>query len=541
MKLNEAIARTLKDAGARTAFGLIGDANMFVVDSFVRSCGGEFVAAANEAGAVLMALGHASVSGGVAVATVTHGPGLANTLGALIEGAKARLPVVVVAGDTTSKNKFHLQKVPQRELVVATGAGFEQANTPESACADLVSAFRRAAAERRPVVFNLPVDFQWLEVEYRPARLPTYRRSCSAEDSPDLDEAIGAIASARRPVVLAGHGVVATGASGAVLRLARRIEAPVMTTLRAKDLFRGDPLDLGVMGTAGRPEAVDVAMAADCIVAFGASLNGLTTSAGTLVRDKRVVLVNDDPEEIGRHMMPDVAVLGDCGSVAARMVHWLDEAEIAPSRFCAQDEVRAALAAIVAARPPAASGVGPLDLGTVLRSIDAMIGEERILVTDAGRFMGEAWNAFRVTDPRLFVLGCSFGAIGMGLGHAIGASRARPSLPTVMVTGDGGFMLGGLTEFNTAVRHGLDIVVIVCNDGGYGSEHIQFRDRGMDPSISLLDWPDFAPVADALGGTGVTVRGYCDLAAVGEALERRKGPVLIDIKLDPDAMPRPPY
>lgn len=541
MKVNEAIAQTLKEAGVRTAFGLIGDANMFIVDNFVRHCGGSFVAAANEAGSVLMALGYASVSGRVGVATVTHGPGLANTLAALIEGAKARLPIIVVAGDTTSKNKFHLQKVPQRELVVATGAGFEQAGTPESACEDLIAAFRRAEAERRPIVFNLPVDFQWLDVEHRPARLTTHRRSGSVRDSPDLDDAIGVIASARRPVVLAGHGAARTGAREAVLRLARRIDAPVMTTLRAKDLFYSDPLDLGVMGTAGYPEAIDIAMTADCIVAFGASLNGLTTSAGTLVRDKRVVLVNDDPAEIGRHITPDVAVLGDCASVAERMVHWLDEAEIAPSAFASQDDVRAAFSALASPWAPAAAGEGALDLGTVLRAIDAMIGAERILVTDAGRFMGEAWNAFHVADPRLFVLGCSFGAIGMGLGHAIGAAGAEPSLPTVMVTGDGGFMLGGLTEFNTAVRHRLDIVTIVCNDGSYGSEHIQFRDRGMDPSISLFDWPDLAPVADALGGRGVTVRALSDLAAVEAALKRRTGPVLVDIKLDPDAMPRPPY
>jgi thiamine pyrophosphate-dependent acetolactate synthase large subunit-like protein len=109
----------------------------------------------------------------------------------------------------------------------------------------------------------------------------------------------------------------------------------------------------------------------------------------------------------------------------------------------------------------------------------------------------------------------------------------------LLVIGDGGFMLGGLTEFHTAVRAGIDLTVMVCNDGGYGAEHIQFRTRNLAPDISLIPWPDFAGVAAALGGEGVTVRSDAELEAVrGRIAQRSSGkPLLIDLRLDPDRVP----
>ena len=117
---------------------------------------------------------------------------------------------------------------------------------------------------------------------------------------------------------------------------------------------------------------------------------------------------------------------------------------------------------------------------------------------------------------------------------AVGAAAAAPGRSTVLVTGDGGFMNGGLAEFNTAARHGQDIVVIVLNDGGYGAEEIQLRARQMDPATAFLDWPDLAPVAIALGGEAVTVRTAEDLEGAVAAIARRTRPLLIDVRIDPE-------
>jgi thiamine pyrophosphate-dependent acetolactate synthase large subunit-like protein len=141
-----------------------------------------------------------------------------------------------------------------------------------------------------------------------------------------------------------------------------------------------------------------------------------------------------------------------------------------------------------------------------------------------------------VPEPRSYVHAAGTGAIGLSVPTAIGAWKGSPDRPIVTVAGDGGFMLGGLTEFNTAVRSNVDLILFVMNDGAYGAEHIQFSRRDLDPSVVEMDWPDFAEVADSLGGRGLTVREPADLAAVKEAIDNRDRPLLIDVKLDPAAI-----
>jgi thiamine pyrophosphate-dependent acetolactate synthase large subunit-like protein len=159
---------------------------------------------------------------------------------------------------------------------------------------------------------------------------------------------------------------------------------------------------------------------------------------------------------------------------------------------------------------------------------------DRVVVTDGGRFMRQAWTTVKAPNPASFLTTVNFGSIGLGLSHAVGASFAANGRPTVLVTGDGGFMHGGLIEFNTAVRYKADLIVIVCNDGAYGAEHIHFTNRQMDPSQIFFDWPDFAPLAIALGGEGVTIRCAADFAPAFAAIASRRSPLLIDVKLDPD-------
>lgn len=173
--------------------------------------------------------------------------------------------------------------------------------------------------------------------------------------------------------------------------------------------------------------------------------------------------------------------------------------------------------------------------------VEAVFPEDRTLVHDGGRFIFEAFTLLHAPDPTAYVHTVNFGSIGLGMGNAVGASFGAPGRPVLLVTGDGGFMLGGLAEFSSAVRHGVDLVVVVFNDGAYGAEHIQFRDREMDPAISTFEWPDFGPVATALGGQGFTVRNLSELDAALSAIEGRDRPMLIDIKIDPDKVVMPAH
>jgi acetolactate synthase-1/2/3 large subunit len=543
MYVHEVIARTLDAMGVDTIFGLIGDGNLYMADSFTRESGGRFLSVAHEASAVLAAAGYSRTTGRLGVATVTHGPALTNTVTALIEGVRARTPLVLLAGDTAVVDRDNLQKIDQRSVIVPTGAGFVQLRSPETIPEDIVSAFRSAELERRPVVLNIPADFQWQDVEYRPPRRrPVVRQSVRpSEDA--LDAALGIIASARRPLVLAGRGATSGEARAAVLGFARRVGAPVATTLQARELFAGEPDDLGIFGTLSTDAAVGVIGQADCVIAFGAALNRWTTGEGSLLNGARVVQVDLDPAALNHHRAVDAPVVGDAAVVAAEFVRLLDEVSFTPTEFA----VRAVrLAGQESAQKPAEHRPrtaehqpGTLDIDESLAMINRAFPAERSLVLDAGRFFHHAAFNVRTGAVSSYVHTLEFGCIGLGMGSALGAAAGSPGTPVLMISGDGGFMLGGLAEFNTAVRHRLDIVVVIMNDKSYGAEYIQFANKGMDPAISTFEWPSFAAVATALGGIGHAVHTHEELHKVLDSLRDRDRPALIEVFLDPASISSP--
>lgn len=542
MKVHQAIAHGLADLGVRQLFGLIGDANLFMVDHFVRECQGHYTGAVHEAGAVLMALGHARVSEQVGVATVTHGPALTNTLTALVEGVKSGTPLVLLAGDTAPDDRQHAQKINQRAFIEATGAGFELLRSAASVGEDMARAFFHARAQRRPVVLNLPIELQWQEAAYTAPRpyFPQTRSVIAA--STDMDNAIGIIASSHKPVVIGGYDARAPQTQAAILRLAERIGAPVATSVRGKGLFLGDPFHLGICGTLSHPVALETIAASDCLIVFGASLNQYTAGLGGLTRGKRIIQVNPVADQIGGYAAVDAALIGDPELTADAMLKWLDEAEI-PSSGYRSDELAQKLTPLRVTPPRSrhAPATGTVDFFELLVTLDQAFPKDRVYVTDTGRFLFGAWPLVQVQNPRDYVDTIGFASIGLGLGAAIGAAKAANGRPTLLISGDGGFMLGGVSELATAVREQLDLVIVVCNDSDYGAEHIQFVGRGMDPALSHIPWPDLAPIASAFGCESMTVRSSEDLQAAMAALATRdrKRPFFIDAKLDAAAMPRP--
>jgi thiamine pyrophosphate-dependent acetolactate synthase large subunit-like protein len=343
---------------------------------------------------------------------------------------------------------------------------------------------------------------------------------------------VGIIASASRPIVLGGRGAVLSGARDALVRLAERLGAPLATTLMGNGLFQGDPFNLGIFGTLSTPVASEAIASADCVIAFGASLNYMTTYSGSLLEGKRVVHCDIDPARIGLLSPVDAAVVGDAARIADTIVSWLDEAEHKPSGFRSVDLERRLKDYDPVADFVDRSTEETIDPRTFTLRLESILPPERTVVVDGGRYM---LNALRVkpAGPMSFVTTTSFGSIGLGLGSALGAATANPDLPTVLLAGDGGFVMGCLVELNTAIQSGLDMIIVIYNDGSYGAEHIQFHNKGMDPGLSIQRWPSFAAVASSMGAIGVTVRNLGDLDAAAAAVRDRKGVVLIDAKLDP--------
>ena len=275
----------------------------------------------------------------------------------------------------------------------------------------------------------------------------------------------------------------------------------------------------------------------DCVIAFGASLNTWTTVRNSLIQGKSVVHVDANPARFRPEVPVTVAVAGDAADVAQQFTEMLDAAEITPSGF--RNRVAAELTqADLMHDAPLGSKV---TLAGVLSAVNRALPVHRTVVYDGGRFQGEAFKYSWSTDYRAEVPTTDFGAVGMGMGAAIGAAAFARDEPTVLVTGDGGFMMNGLAELHSAIRAGLPLIVVICNDGSYGAEYDQFLNKGLNPELSLFQWPDFAEVARALGAEGLTVVSVSDVAAAVAACDSPTRPVVIDVRIAPGDIPEVPH
>lgn len=533
MRVFEAMARGLVDEGVSVVFGLLGEGNLYIGVAMEDVAAIEFVSVAHEASAVMMACGYAEVTSQVGVATVTHGPGLTNAITGLVHASRAHIPIVVICGETPRNDLQNLQRLDQQATVSVTGAAFVSVRAPETAVQDLMRAFRLARVRRGPVVLNVPTDFQWDSVEYeRPDSFPMQLNS--GADPAALDEALGSLVAARRPLILAGRGAV--GARSELVELSERLGAPLATTLLAKGLFTGHPNDVGVFGSLSWPRAVDVIVDADVVFVIGASLNTYTTMDGALLAGKQIIHCDDDPESIGQWESVQVGIIGDSHLVVSAMNGMLSEADVVPSTFIDGNKMDLVRQFDPLASFEDASTPENIDPRTAMVRLDEALPTPRIFVTDAGRFVDHALRYFTPSEPGGLIHTLAFGSIGLGMGAAVGAAFGRKGEPVVALVGDGAFMMAGLSEFHLAVRENLDLVVVVFNDHAYGAEHTHLHHHGLDTRIIEFTWPDFAMLATAVGGTGVTVRTLQDLEDAIEIIRERSRPVLLDVISDPSVL-----
>jgi acetolactate synthase I/II/III large subunit len=534
MFVHEAMASALATSGVDTMFGLIGDANLFFANAFVEAEGGRYVSAVHEASAVMMAQGYANRSGRVGVATVTQGPGLTNAATALIDTVRNNVPLVLITGDTAPSNTHNQQSLDQAAFVEATGAGYVHVGKPSDAAPAVRAAIAQATAQRRPVVVNCPTEFAWDMVDADDSAAVDASEPVPAPPDELLDRAVGMIAAARRPLVLAGHGATAPDQRDAVFDFAQRIGAPIATTFRARNLYTAAEGSVGICGTLTTDASAPAITDSDCVIVFGSSLNTWTTAHRTVFDGKAVIYVDADAVRVKLpNARVDVAIHADAAQTARTFVKWLDAGEVPPTSF--RQKVCAGIRD-VDLRFDAALG-DTLTLAGVLSELHRSLPTQRTVVWDGGRFLGEALKYIYGPDYRSEVLATAFGAVGLGMGAAIGAACAAGDEPTVFITGDGGFMMNGLAELNSAVRASLPLVIIICNDGCYGAEYDQYVHKSVSPALSLFEWPSFAAVAQAMGADGVTVSSIADVPAAVAAAQACVRPLVIDVLIGPGDVP----
>ncbi len=529
----DVVGRTLARLGVDTVFGLAGSGNFVVTNALVAG-GARFVSARHETGAVAMADGWARTTGRVGVASVHQGPGLTNAVTAVAEAAKARTPVLVLAGDTPPRALRSNFRIDQHDLVRAVGAVPELLYSAQTAAADAARALRRAEAERRPVVLMMPIDLQ-------AAAAPSPAGIAAVPLPPPPAPAAEAVAAAadilqaaQRPLIIAGRGAVLAEAREPIEALADRTGALLATSAMANGLFGGLPYALGIAGGFASPLAAELIAGSDLVLALGATLNHWTTRHGALLgAGSQLIQVDVEPAAFGAQRAPDLAVIGDAAATAFAL-----QAELALRDHRAAGRRTPRVARAIATRrwhdepyedEPAA---GTLDPRTLAIALDDLLPADRAVAVDSGAFTGWPAMYLGVGDPRAWLFCNAFQCVGLGLGAAIGAAVARPGRITVAALGDGGLFLA-LPELDTLARLRLPVLVVVFDDGAYGAEVHHFAPMGMDVGIAQFPENDLAAIARGAGIAAHTVRSTGDLEPARAWAAAPDGPLLLDAKVDP--------
>jgi len=535
MQVAAAVGRTLGRLGVDHVFGVVGSGNFHVTNALV-GAGARFVAARHEGGAATMADGYARMSDTVSAVSVHQGCGLTNAMTGIVEAAKSRTPMLVLAAEVTqARSNFY---VDQSALATAVGAVPARITSAGSAVAEATAAFTTARYQRRTVVLNLPLDVQALEVpphgmDATPEPAPRPLTPCAG----DVAGLVAALARAERPVFVAGRGARASGSRDLLEALAEQCGALLATSAVAKGLFNGNPWSLDVSGGFASPLAAELIRGADLIVGWGCALNMWTMRHGRLVGPSATVAqVDDDPDAIGAHREVDVGVVGDVRE-AARAA----SAELTRlghrRRGYRTPETAKSLTASIRWRDVAYDDTGSADRIDPRRlsiALDDLLPDERLVAVDSGNFMGYPSMFLSVPDEWGFCFTQAFQSIGLGLSTAIGAALAQPDRLAVAALGDGGALMSA-AELDTVVRLRLPMVVVVYNDDAYGAEVHHFGPDGFPLETVSFPPTDIAAIARGYGFEALTVRSAADLDPVAPWLAGdRRSPLLIDAKVTRD-------
>ena len=525
----------LTTLGVTTVFGVPGESYLEILDALHDTPEIRFVICRQEGGAAMMAASWGELTGRPGVAMVTRGPGATNASAGVHIAQQDSLPMVLFVGqiDRRSRERDTFQEVDYRRMFGGMAKWVaeidEAARIPEF----VYRAFATAKAGRPgPVVLSLPEDMLVETADVADAR------PAGAVGAAPASEAIGEfrqfLGRSERPFVILGGGGWSDRGVAAMARFLEAHELPAASGFRRQDLLDNDhPCYAGHIGLGPNPQLVARIKAADLVLAIGARLGETTSQGFTLLsvpRPKtRLVHVHNDPEELGRVYQADLPILSAMDEFAEAAA----SLELPACRPWAGATPRAheeELAWRTPTRIP-----GQLQLGEVVAWLRDRLPPETYLTNGAGNYAiwANRHFAYRKFGTQLAP---TSGSMGYGLPAAVAAKVAHPDRPVVCFAGDGCFLMTG-QELATAVQHELPIIVVVVDNGMYGTIRMhQEREHPGRVSGTALRNPDFAALARAYGAFGARVETTEEFPPAFEEAIAAGRPAVLHLILDPEAI-----
>ncbi len=541
----EILLESLKEEGVDTIFGYPGGAVVDIYDELLKT-DIRHILVRHEQGAVHAADGYARASGKVGVCLVTSGPGATNTVTGIATAYMDSIPVVVLTGQVPRAliGNDAFQEVD----IVGITRPCTKHNYLVSDVDDLSRIIREAFYLARsgrpgPVLIDLPKDVMRMKAPYGPGKkikLKTYQPTYQP-NLRQLDKVVRLVKEARRPLILAGGGVVLSKGSEELKRFARKIWAPVTTTLMGLGVF--DPLDklwLGMVGMHGTYRANMATSCCDLLIAVGVRFDDrVTGKIETFATQAKIVHIDIDPSSIRKNVPVSIPVVGDC-RLTLQILNDLLEKE----KFNGIPEERAPWLDQIeewkSTRPLAYKQGQVIKPQYVIETLSRLTRGEAIVTTEVGQNQMWAAQYYHVDRPNSFITSGGLGCMGFGLPAAIGAQVAMPDKLVVDIAGDGSIQMN-IQEMATAIQYRLPIKVVILNNRYLGMVR-QFQELFFGGRYACTDMtcaPDFVKLAEAYGAAGLRATRPEEVEPVLKEGLSLKRPVLMDFVVEKEELVYP--
>ncbi len=524
--------------GVDLVFGYPGGAILPTYDTLSSYPQIHHVLTRHEQGAAHMADGYARATGRVGVAMATSGPGATNLVTGLATAMLDSSPVVCITGQVPTSVIGH--NAFQEADITGVTLPITKHNYLVTSVEELAFSIREAFYIARsgrpgPVLIDLPKDVQTARTEFHyptdEIRLPGYQPVPTAPEE-KINRARTLIRSAERPVILAGRGVLLSGAVAELREFAERTETPVGLTLLGKGCFPEDhPLCLGMMGMHGTGEANHTVQEADLLLAFGMRFDDrVTGNLATYAPKARKIHIDIDPSEIDKNVEVEVGIAGDLRQTLTDLLAGLEPIEHGDwikriTRWRDESEERELLNQVLTSPQ--------LKAAEVVHDLWTLTGGNAITVTDVGQHQMWVAQYYAHSPEHALITSGGMGTMGFGLPGGIGAAMGRPGDEVWVVVGDGGFQMT-LAELATAVQEQVKVNIALINNGYLGMvrqwQELFYEKRyNATPMVS----PDFCALAAAYGIPAVRVSERSQIeAAVRRAQDHTAGPFLIEFVVE---------
>ena len=526
----------LEREGVKVVFGYPGGAILPAYDALKHSKI-HHILVRHEQGATHMADGYARASGEVGVAVATSGPGATNMVTGIATAMLDSSPIVCITGQVGSKligsDAFQETDITGVTLPI-TKHNYLVTHASEVARTIREAFYVAKSGRPGPVLVDITKDAQQSTCEFdweaAKPQLPGYRPDLSPAPE-EYAQALELIRNSKRPVILAGHGIIISGAMREVRDFAERAGIPVAMTLLGLGAFPAShPLNLGMMGMHGEAWVNHMIQEADLLLAFGMRFDDrVTGNLKTYAPNAKKIHIEIDPAEINKNVKVDVPLVGDLREVLLELLphvesidrsEWLDSIDRLKGDSAVRD---------IQNLPDS----GHLYAAHVINDLWRQTRDGKtIVVTDVGQH--QMWEAqyYKHEQPRTLITSGGLGTMGFALPAAIGAKVACPESEVWVVVGDGGFQMT-MCELATIVQENLKINIAIINNGFLGmvrqwQEFFYERNYAATPLLN----PDFARLADAYGIHSMTISERSEVVPAVQSAQRHDGPVLINFKVE---------